>query len=142
MLATNMNRSTFDPAVFLAQAGDGFIQEWGDLEPGFAAGFVQGGLHVGLLFAGLTAGFAAEKIDGGQPRGLEQPTGKRLGPHARGFLGKDDKDDLRYLLGMLRIAALPQRDGIDEIDVPGDERGKGFVRSAFHVAPQQRGVIR
>ena len=46
------------------------------------------------------------------------------------------------LLRVMRIGHPPQRDGINQIDVPRHQRGKRLVGIIFHVLPQQRAVVR
>jgi hypothetical protein len=41
----------------------------------------------------------------------------------------------------MRIACLAQRDGIDLIDVPRNERGKSFLRAVLDVFLQQDAVV-
>jgi hypothetical protein len=41
----------------------------------------------------------------------------------------------------MRVAGVPQRDGIDLVDVPRHERGKGFLGAAIRVFAQQSIVI-
>ena len=43
------------------------------------------------------------------------------------FPRQDDEDGLRDFLGLMRIAGVAQRDRIDLVDVPRDERGKGLL---------------
>jgi len=45
------------------------------------------------------------------------------------------------LLGQLRAGGLPQRGGIDQIDVPGNQRRKGALRLLTGVLPHQFHVI-
>src|SRR5881394_1265253 len=42
---------------------------------------------------------------------------------------------------LMRIARVAQRDGIDLIDVPRDERGKSFLRAVLDVFLQQNAVV-
>ena len=58
-----------------------------------------------------------------------------------GFFCQKDEDRLRDFLGLMRIARVAQRDGIDLIDVPRDERGKGFLRAVLDVFLQQNAVV-
>ena len=78
-------------AFLFTQARHGFFQKRRELTPDiFRIRIVQGGLHIGLLFAGLLSGARPQKLAGGEPRGLIQPAGEG-GPlaQARGFLGED-----------------------------------------------------
>ena len=63
-------------------------------------------------------------------------------PQWRRLFRQNDEDRLGDFLGMMRIADLPQRDGINQIDVPRHQRGKGLVGMIFRILPQQRAVIR
>ena len=63
-------------------------------------------------------------------------------PQLPGFARQNDENGLRDFLGMMRIADLPQRDRIDQIDVPRHQRGKRFVGIIFRISPQQRAVVR
>lgn len=40
-----------------------------------------------------------------------------------------------------RGADTPQCNGINQIDVPPDQRGKGFVGAVFRILPQKHAVI-
>jgi hypothetical protein len=42
----------------------------------------------------------------------------------------------------MRVADVPQRDGINQIDVPRYQLGKGFVGMVFRILSQQHAVIR
>jgi hypothetical protein len=42
----------------------------------------------------------------------------------------------------MRVANAPHRDGINQVDVPGNQRGKGFFGTVFRILPQQYAVIR
>ena len=41
----------------------------------------------------------------------------------------------------MRVAGVAQRDRVDLVDVPSDERGKGFFGMVLDVIPQQGDVI-
>ena len=115
-------------AILLAQARHGGIQQRSDLPPDIVPGFIQNSLHVRLLFAAVTPGFASHKIAGGQPGGLKQPTGKRFVMAQLDRLScEQDKDRLRNFLRLMRIADVPQCHGINQIDVPSHQRGKRSV---------------
>ena len=55
---------------------------------------------------------------------------------------ESDKDGLCDFLGLMRVSDVPQRDGINQIDVPRYQLGKGFVGMIFRILPQQHAVIR
>ena len=91
----------------------------------------------------MTPHFAARKIGGRQARHLKQPTGKSFGmTQLRRLFCQNNKDRLRDFLGVMRIADVPQRDGIHQVDVPRHQRGERLVRMVFRIVPQQHAVIR
>ncbi len=45
-------------------------------------------------------------------------------------------------LRVMRIGHSPERDGINQIDVPRHQRGKRLIGIIFRVLPQQRAVVR
>lgn len=47
-------------------------------------------------------------------------------PQLPGFFCKSHENHLRDFLGLMRIACMARRDGIDLVDVPRDERGKSW----------------
>ena len=55
-----------------------------------------------------------------EPRGQD-----RVRAQTGGFAGEDEKDGLRYLLGLGWIAGLPERNRVNQADVPADQRLKG-----------------
>ena len=119
-------------AVGFIQAGHRRVQQRRDLRPDLGFVFIQDGLHVGLLFAAGAADFAADKSHRRQPRGLIQPAGKDDAlAQMPGFPRQNDEDGLGDFLGLMRIAGVAQRDGIDLVDVPRDERGKGVLGIAL-----------
>ncbi len=91
----------------------------------------------------MTPRFAPDEIIGRQTRGLKQPAAQRLVmPQLRRLFRQDDVDRLRDFLRVMRIAHLPQRDGINQIDVPYHQRGKRLVGIIVRILPQQRAVVR
>ena len=63
----------------------------------------------------------------------------KLAPHVAqlaGFPREDEEDGLRNLLCLVRITDLPQRDGINEIDVPRGQFSERFFGIVFGVLPQ------
>ena len=72
-----------------------------------------------------------------EPRGQD-----RVRAQAGGFAGEDEKDGLRYLPGLNRIANLPERNRIDQADMPADQRLKGRFGIPGGVLPHQVHVIR
>lgn len=108
----------------------------------FAAGSVESGLHIGLLFAGESPGFGAQKLAGGEPRGLIKPAGEGGSPaKSGGFFGQNDKHGLRDILGVRRVLDAAQGHGIDEIEMTLDQFAEGSVRLAVGVFPKQETVV-
>src|SRR5213075_2615100 len=88
------------------------------------------------------ADFAANEGHRRQPRSSTQPTGEDDSfAQLPGFSCQKDEDRLRDFLGLMRIARVAQRDGIDLIDVPRNERGKSFLRAVLDVFLQQNAVV-
>ena len=50
------------------------------------------------------------------------------------FLARRMKTTWGHFLGLMRVADAPHRDGIDESDVPRDQRGTGLVGMVFRAA--------
>jgi glucarate dehydratase len=95
-----------------------------------------------LLFAAGAADFASDMRHRRQPRGLINPAGQRGVPaQLIYFLRQNDKDGLRDFLGLMWIAGVSQRHGIDLVDVPRDDLGKGFFGITLDVFAQQGVVI-
>ena len=71
-------------------------------------------------------------------RGAAGPSGARVAsfigapPQAAGFARQDDEHGLGDFLGMMGVAGKAQGGGIDEIHVPGDERGEHELVAAVH----------
>jgi hypothetical protein len=90
----------------------------------------------------LPAGAGAQFRECGVAGGFEQPAGEKgAGAQARGLAGENEEDSLGDLLGEMRVAHLPQGGGMDEIEMPRDERLKrrlGLVPGKF---PHQGHVI-
>ncbi len=55
---------------------------------------------------------------------------------------EDDEDGLRDFFRRVRIANVPQRGGINEVNVPHGERGKRGLGIFHGVLPQQLDVVR
>ena len=95
-----------------------------------------------FLFPVGAPDFAADKGRGGQPRCLIQPSGEDdVFPQRSGFLRKEDEHRLGDFLGVMRIARVAQRHGVDLVDVSRDELGKGFLGMVLDVFAQQGVVI-
>ena len=56
---------------------------------------------------------------------------------AAGFAGEDEKDGLRDLPGLRFIARVTLRGGVDEIDIPRDELGKGRLARGAGVVGEE-----
>ena len=54
----------------------------------------------------------------------------------RRLLRQENENRLHDLLGLMRSADAPQRHGMNQIDVPCDQRGKGSFGMVFHKLPQ------
>ena len=77
------------------------------------------------MFAQLAAGFAADDINGGAARDLIKPRGEDcVGSKAGGVASEVSKNGLGDFLGELQGADLPERSGMDEINVAAEEQNK------------------
>jgi len=82
--------------------------------------------------------FAAQKVGGRQAGGLMEPGRKHSGrAQSGGFAGKNDEDGLGDFLGGMGVAGFSQCGGINQIHMPMDQRGKGFLRVLPCIVPQQ-----
>jgi hypothetical protein len=87
--------------------------------------------------------FSAQITGGREPGGLIQPARKNdSGAQSTSFFRQDDEDRLRDFLGGVGIAGLPQRGGIDQVDVTRDEGGEGVLGIPMDVIAQQFHVSR
>jgi len=60
--------------------------------------------------------------------GAEQPTGQGfVVAQGAGFFRENDEDGLRDLFRVMRIAGLPERNGIDEVHVARHQGGEGLA---------------
>ena len=59
----------------------------------------------------------------------------------RCFPGKNDEDRLRNLLRLMRPGDLPQRHGINQVDVPVHQSGKRFLGFAARILSYEFQVI-
>ena len=71
--------------------------------------------------------FRSRDFRGGKMRAGVKPAGQRFAARERTGLAREvGEDGLRHILRQMRVAVdLPQRGGIDEIDVPADQFGEG-----------------
>ena len=130
-------------AVFFIERRHSRVQHRSNSPPDALTRSVQNRLHIGLLFTAMTPGFASYKITRGQTSGMKQPTGKRLlMAQWQRLFRQNNEDRLRDFLSLMRIADLPQGDGINQIDVPRHQCCKRFIRMMFGIPAQQRAVIR
>jgi hypothetical protein len=106
-------------------------------------GFLQGGLHIDLLFAPVPAELALHEIGGSKARGLIEPAGDNdAGRDRSGLACQDDKYGLGDFFRVMRIAGAAEGRRIDEIEIPGDQRRKGVFRLAARKFGEQLMVIR
>jgi hypothetical protein len=92
--------------------------------------------------AALAAALDFQRVGGGESRRAIEPAGKNgFGTERAGLAGENDKHRLGNFLGQMRVADLPQRRRIDEIDVTRNQRLKGSFGLAGGVFPHQRHVI-
>src|SRR5262245_58041465 len=84
---------------------------------------------MGMLFAGVTAPFAADGFCGGEPSAGVKPTDEdAMGSERFGFRGSVNEDRLGYVLCEMSVPVRePQRSGIHELQVPMHEFGKSFI---------------
>lgn len=114
-------------AIRLVEGGHGIVEQRLDVGP--VGGSDIYGIHLrGDLFAQLTAGLAAHDINGFAACDLIQPgaedgAGRKL---AR-VLGELEEGGLSDFLGQLWRAHLPQRGGVNEVEVPADQFREGLV---------------
>ncbi len=95
---------------------------------GGSIGLVQGGLHVDLLFALMTADVGTELSRGDEPRGLIKPARKYAAfRHAAGFAGQGDEDSLGHVLRIAFIAGAAMGNRIDKINISLHQFGKGCL---------------
>lgn len=95
-----------------------------------------------FLFAGELARFGPQKLAGGKPRGFIKPACQG-GPMAKrgGFPGKSDKDSLRDVLRLQRVAHVTHSYGVDEIYMTLHQFAEGGFRLALGIFPQQVAVF-
>ena len=124
-------------AVGLVERGHGFVEQRFDVRP-VGGGGVHG-IHLGGdLFAQLAAGFAADDINGGAAGDLIEPRGEDgVGREAVRVAGEVGEGGLGDFLGELRRADLPERGGMDEVEVAADEFGEGVLGVLAGVAREQ-----
>lgn len=80
----------------------------------------------GLAFVSFSASLFSQGVGGGVARGEEKPCAQdRFAAECAGFAGEVDEDRLRDILGEMVIAHLAEGSGVDQVDVPGDQRGEG-----------------
>ena len=58
------------------------------------------------------------------------------------FARQNDEDRLRDFLGMVRVARLPERHGINQVDMPRHQGGESFPGIVPGILAQQHAVIR
>src|SRR5436190_10640272 len=113
-------------AIFLVEMGEGLVQYRGDFvgDGRLFGGDEARGHGGGLLFAATSAGFELDRVATGVTRGVYEPAGEgggiANGPCAS---GENEEDGLRDVIGQMRVAHLPARGGVDEIQVTLDDRG-------------------
>jgi hypothetical protein len=104
----------------------GFVQEGFDIGPVGGAG-IHGVEFAGDLFAELSAGFAADNINGSAAGDLIEPGCEDgIGREAVRLAGQVGEDGLGDFLSELRGADLAKRGGEDQIEVSADQLGKGI----------------
>ena len=94
---------------------------------------------MGFGFAVGAALFGAADIRGEEPRAGVEPAGERGVRKQPGRFAREvGKDGLRDILGQVRVAVhLPQRGGMDKVDVPRDQFRNGGFRLVAHISLQQ-----
>jgi len=105
----------------------------GIVEKGFYVRPIGGGgvhgIHLGGdLFAQLAAGLAADDINGGAAGDLIEPRGEDgVWREAVRVARKVRENGLSDFLGELRRADLPERSGMDEVEMAPDDLGEGVL---------------
>jgi hypothetical protein len=118
------------------------IQQRSDVRPRFIFRFVQNGLHVRLLFALVPPPLNGQRVGARVTRRAAKPAGQNGLVAERVRLAReDDENRLRDFLGQIRVAHLPQRDGINEIDMARDERGERRLGIVPRMVTQQVQIV-
>jgi hypothetical protein len=129
-------------AVGLAQGAERGVEMRRDLFPGgvrFGA-FIHGG---GLLFAHASPDVGTDSVGGNILRGAMEPPGEH-GPVCEpgGVLRQGHEHGLGDVLREVRVANHPQRSGVDQVDVPPREFGKGGLGPLSGVITQEVAIGR
>jgi len=87
--------------------------------------------------------FAGTGVLGGKPGSPKQPPRQGgLRAKRRGGPGQQQKDGLSGILGQRGVVDFAQANSVDEVQIAGGERGKGFLRVFAGIAAQQQPVRR
>ena len=129
--------------IFLTELFHHAVEQRRDLIPSFRRfSFVQNGLHECLLFAVLPPHLNFQRIGARVTRRAAQPAGQNGFVAKRVCLAREnDEHRLCDFLRQMRVAHLPQRHGIDEIDVAHNECGERLLGIAPGIFLQQRDVV-
>jgi hypothetical protein len=86
-------------------------------------------IHGGcLLFVAVAAGFTSDGARSDKASCAEEPAGQNgFAIEGRGLAGQNQKDRLGDVLGQVRVANLAQGGGVNQVEVPVDQFGKGFI---------------
>ena len=128
-------------AIGFIERSHGFVKQGFDMRP-VGSGGVHGIQVGGDLLAQLSAGFAADDINGGAARDLIEPGGQsgregRGGRQFCGVAGEVGEDGLGDFLGELRGADLSESGGMDQVDVPANKFRKGGFGVVAGIAREQ-----
>ena len=63
-------------------------------------------------------------------------------PQLPGFIREKDENGLRNFLRVMRVADLPERNAINQVNVPRNQCGESFLGIITGVLAQQRAVVR
>ena len=115
------------------------IQQRGHLHPDIRFGFVRKELHIRFHLAALPPLLFSERVCGGVSGRATKPAREdRLRIERGRFPRQNDEYDLSNFFRHMRIADPAQGDGIDQMDVPRNQRGKRFLGIALGVLSYER----
>ncbi|HVU25242.1 MAG TPA: hypothetical protein VHE13_14030 [Opitutus sp.] len=127
-------------AIRFTEVRERVVEQRDELRPGIGRRVHDGGAAGGLL-AGVAAGLAADQVDRGAAGDDVQPGDERrvMAERARA-VGEVEEDGLGDVGGERFGAQRAFRDGVNEVEMPMDEFGEGFLGVADGVVVEQLGV--
>ena len=89
-----------------------------------------------------SAGFGAKGFEGGQAGGGEEPAGEwGVGMEGGGLAGEAEEDFLGDVFGEVGIFDVAAGDGVDEVDVGGDDLREELRRGGALVSGEEVAVV-